>query len=38
VVRINEALREGRYLPSLWQEYTGKTVDELWAEYIKPKD
>jgi hypothetical protein len=37
VVRMNEALREGRYLPSLWQEYTGKTVDELWDEYVKPK-
>jgi hypothetical protein len=37
VVRMNEAMREGRYLPSLWQEYTGKTVEELWAEYVKAK-
>jgi hypothetical protein len=34
-VRLNEAMREGRYQPELWKEYTGKTVDELWAEYIK---
>jgi hypothetical protein len=37
VVRMNEAMREGHYLPSLWQEYTGKTVDELWAEYVKAR-
>jgi hypothetical protein len=34
-VRMNEAMRQGRYAPSLWEEYTGKTVDDLWAEYIK---
>jgi hypothetical protein len=34
-VRMNEAMREGRYSPDLWKEYTGKTVDELWADYIE---
>lgn len=35
VVRLNEAMREGRYKPELWTEYTGKSVDELWSDYIK---
>ena len=26
---------EGKYTPELWKKYTGKTVDELWAEYVK---
>ncbi|TWU59970.1 Plant Basic Secretory Protein [Rubripirellula tenax] len=30
--RLNEALRQGRYHPGLWQQWFGKTVDELWAE------
>ena len=34
-VRLNEAMREGRYHPDLWTEYTGHTVDALWAEYMK---
>jgi len=34
-VRFNAAMRQGRYEPELWQEFTGKTVDELWAEYVK---
>lgn len=34
-VQLNEAMREGRYRPELWSEYTGKTVDDLWAEYVK---
>ena len=33
--RLNEAMRESRYGPELWSEYTGKTVDELWDEYVK---
>lgn len=35
VVRLNEAMREGRYQPTLWNDYTGKSVDDLWADYIK---
>ncbi len=35
VVKMNAAMREGRYSPDLWKEYTGKTVDELWGEFVK---
>ncbi|HEV8378804.1 MAG TPA: basic secretory protein-like protein [Tepidisphaeraceae bacterium] len=35
VVKFNAAMRQGHYKPELWQEYTGQTVDELWAEYIE---
>jgi hypothetical protein len=35
VVKLNAAMREGRYSPDLWKEYTGKTVDDLWADYAK---
>ena len=34
VVKFNAVGRSGTYSPDLWQQYTGKTVDELWAEYI----
>jgi hypothetical protein len=34
-VQMNEAMREGRYSPDLWKEYTGKTADELWADYVE---
>ncbi len=34
VVKMNAAMRQGKYQPELWKEYTGKTVDELWALYI----
>jgi hypothetical protein len=33
-VRMNQAMRQGRYQPELWQQYAGKSLDELWAEYI----
>jgi len=35
VVKMNAALREGRYGPDLWKDYTGMTVQELWSEYVK---
>jgi hypothetical protein len=35
VKKMNVAMREGKYKPELWKDYTGKTVDELWADYIK---
>jgi hypothetical protein len=35
VTRLNAAARRGKYKPELFQEYAGKTVDELWAEFIK---
>jgi hypothetical protein len=28
-------MREGKYAPELWKTYTGKTVDELWADYVQ---
>lgn len=33
VRRLNAAAREGRFKIELFQEYTGKTVDELWSEF-----
>jgi len=35
VVKMNAAMRQGRYSPDLWKEYTGKTVDELWELYVQ---
>ncbi|HEX4796949.1 MAG TPA: basic secretory protein-like protein [Humisphaera sp.] len=35
VVKLNASLRDGRYRPELWSLYTGKTVEELWAEYYE---
>lgn len=34
VVKLNAVGREGTYSPELWKKYTGKTVDELWNEFI----
>jgi hypothetical protein len=33
VVKMNAACREARYSDDLWKEYTGKTLDELGAEW-----
>jgi hypothetical protein len=33
--KFNTAMRQGKYAPELWKKYTGKTVDDLWAEYVK---
>lgn len=35
VVKMSEAMREGRYKPELWKDDTGKTPEDLWAEYAK---
>ena len=35
VVKMNAAGRDGTYSPDLWKKYTGKTVDELWAEFVQ---
>jgi hypothetical protein len=35
VKKLNAAMREGKYAPELWKSYTGKTVDELWRDYVK---
>jgi hypothetical protein len=35
VKKLNAAMRHGKYTPELWKELTGKTVEELWEEYVK---
>lgn len=35
VRKLNAAAREGNYSEKLWKEYTGKTVEELGAEWKK---
>jgi hypothetical protein len=35
VVKLNAAMREGRYHRDLWKEYTGMTAQELWNEYVQ---
>lgn len=35
VVKMNAAMRQGRYNPSLWKDYTGMTAQELWNQYVK---
>lgn len=35
VVKLDKHLREKTYDPSLWQKYTGKSLDELWESYKK---
>ncbi len=35
VVKLNAAMRQGRYQRDLWKEYTGLTVQELWNEYVR---
>jgi Peptidase of plants and bacteria len=35
VVKMNAALRQGRYGPELWKEFTGLSVQDLWSEYVK---
>jgi hypothetical protein len=34
VANLNAAMRQGKYRTALWKKYTGKTVDELWEEYV----
>ena len=34
IVKLNAAMREGKFNDELWKECTGKTVDELWADYV----
>jgi len=33
VNKMDTALRSNTYKPAMWKDLTGKTVDELWAEY-----
>jgi hypothetical protein len=34
VKKFNAAMREGKYRDDLWKELGGKTVDELWSDYV----
>jgi hypothetical protein len=34
IKKFNAAMREGKYADGLWRDYTGKSVDELWDEYV----
>lgn len=31
---LDTALRGGSYVPDVWMSYTGKTVDQLWQDYV----
>ena len=33
--RLNAALRAGKYHDSLFETATGKTLDDLWAEFTE---
>lgn len=35
LIRLNRALHEGRYTADIWAEYTGETLDDLWAAYAQ---
>ncbi|MEX0585051.1 MAG: basic secretory protein-like protein, partial [Pirellulales bacterium] len=35
IKKFNAAMRQGNYSDDKWKEYTGKTLDELWADYIE---
>ena len=40
VVKLNEACRTGKYSPELWQQYTGKTLEQLgeaWKASLQPR-
>jgi hypothetical protein len=34
VTKMNAAARQGKYKPELFQEYTGKSLDDLWKEFV----
>lgn len=34
VTKLNAALRETKYTEAMWKESTGKTLDELWKEFV----
>jgi len=38
VEQLDNASRTHTYKPELWQEFTGKTLDELWSDYAKDPD
>lgn len=34
VTMLNTQLREGTYVPDFWTSYTGKTIEQLWDDYL----
>jgi hypothetical protein len=37
VVKLNAAMRQGRYNSEIWKDCTGMAVQELWSEYVKQR-
>jgi hypothetical protein len=37
VSKLNVALREKKYKEEMWKESTGKTLDELWKEFVESR-
>jgi hypothetical protein len=35
IEKLNAAMRQGKFEEGLWEQYTGKTAEQLWAEYAK---
>jgi hypothetical protein len=35
IEKFNAAMRDGKYDEKLWEDLTGKSVDQLWAEYVR---
>jgi hypothetical protein len=34
VTKLNAALRQRKYSPELWRDATGRTLDELWSDFV----
>jgi len=34
IAKLNASMRQGKYRDELWKQHTGKTLDELWDDYI----
>lgn len=35
LTKLDDAMRKGEYTEDFWKNNTGKTIDELWADYAK---
>lgn len=38
VIHLDDRMRKNSYSATLWKEYTGKTLDELWGAYAESPD
>ncbi|MDR1861157.1 MAG: basic secretory family protein [Bacteroidales bacterium] len=38
VTKLNRAASEDRFTDSIWEDLTGKSIDDLWQEYVKSAD